>query len=80
MIYYILLPGDTEADCLNETNILGEDNGLGTFYPSSGFRALKKMIEVAPHILKDVKIKTSSNQTLTVEEFLDDISKLKIKN
>ena len=44
MQYFILLPGDTEADCIKETNILGESS-FNTFYGAKGLTALMKMIE-----------------------------------
>ena len=43
MTYYLLLEGDTEEDALYDTNILGEES-FGTFYPSTGFIMLNKMI------------------------------------
>jgi hypothetical protein len=79
MIYYILLPGDTEADTQYSTNILGEDSGFGTFWAESGFFALTKMVELAHEQLDQVKIKDSSNKNYTIEQFLSVLKGLKIK-
>ena len=79
MIYYILLPGDTEADTQYSTNILGEDSGFGTFWVESGFFALIKMVELAHEQLDQVSIKDSSNKNYTIEQFLSVLKGLKIK-
>ena len=40
MRYYILYPGNTEADTVNDINQLGDDNGFGVFWASKGFNIL----------------------------------------
>ena len=77
MQYFILLPGDTEADCIKDTNILGESS-FKTFYGGRGLTALMKMIEQYPEVLEDVVIKTDTGKTLTIEEFLTVIQPLTI--
>jgi hypothetical protein len=78
MQYYILLPGDTEKDAMLDTNLLGESS-FGTFYAGMGLKALMKMVDRKPEMLKDVTIKTDTNQTLSVEGFLTQIQNLKVK-
>ena len=78
MQYYILLPGDTEKDAMLDTNLLGESS-FGTFYAGMGLKALMKMVDRKPEMLKDVTIKTDTNQTLSVEGFLTQIHNLKVK-
>ena len=77
MQYFILLPGDTEADCVKETNILGECS-FNTFYGAKGLTALMKMIEQYPEVLEDVVIKTDTGKSLTIEEFLSTLQNLKV--
>ena len=77
MQYYIMLPGDTEADCINETNLLG-DSSFGTFYSGTGMKVLMRIVDKRPKLLTEVTIKTDTNKTLSVEEFLKDIEGLKI--
>jgi hypothetical protein len=77
MQYFILLPGDTEADCVKETNILGESS-FNTFYGAKGLTALMKMIEQYPEVLEDVTIKTDTGKSLTIEEFLSTLQNLKV--
>ena len=78
MQYYILLPGDTEKDAMLDPNLLGESS-FGTFYAGMGLKALMKMVDRKPEMLKDVTIKTDTNQTLSVEGFLTQIQNLKVK-
>ena len=80
MQYYILMPGDIEQDTLKDTNTLGDDSGFGVFWTNSGFRALQHLINNKPDMLPLVKIVDERNKHYTVEQFLDKISKLKIKN
>ena len=77
MQYFILMPGDSEKDCINDSNLLGESS-FNTFYSGQGLRALMKIVNTRPELLTQVTIKTDQNQTLSVEEFLTDIQKLKV--
>jgi len=79
MMYFILLPGDTDEDAAYSTNILGEDTGFGTFWAEDGFFALIKMVELAHEQLEQVKIKDSANKSYTIEQFLSVLKGLKIK-
>lgn len=77
MQYYILLPGDTEKDAMLDTNLLGESS-FNKFYAGLGLKALMTMVDRNPDLLKNVTIKTDTNQTLSVEEFLTQIQSLKV--
>jgi hypothetical protein len=79
MNYYILDPGDTSDDVIKDTNQLGEDNGFGVFWAGSGYRILSKLINEQHDIVKHFSIMTDRGKHITVEEFLDKISKLKIR-
>lgn len=77
MQYFILLPGDTEKDCIKDTNLLGESS-FNTFYAGRGLTALMKMVDRSPELLPDLTIKTDQGKSLSVEQFLTDIQKLKV--
>ena len=77
MQYFIMLPGDTEKDCVKDTNLLGESS-FKTFYAGLGLKALMKMVDRSPELLTSVTIKTDTGKTLTVEQFLTDIQPLKV--
>ena len=77
MQYFILLPGDTEKDCVKDTNLIGESS-FNTFYAGLGLTALMKMVDRSPELLPSVTIKTDQGKSLSVEEFLTAIQKLKV--
>jgi hypothetical protein len=77
MQYFILLPGDTEKDCVKDTNLIGESS-FNTFYAGLGLTALMKMVDKSPELLPSVTIKTDQGKSLSVEEFLTAIQKLKV--
>ena len=79
MMYFILLPGDTNDSTQYSTNILGENTGFGTFWAEDGFFALIKMVELGTDQLEHVQIKDSSNKSYTIEQFLGILKGLKIK-
>ena len=79
MMYYILLPGDSNDDMEYSTNVLGEETGFGTFWAEDGFFALIKMVELGHEQLELVKIKDSFNNSYTIEQFLNVLKGLKIK-
>ena len=91
MQYYILMQGEPVENCMNETNLLGEDNGFGVFWAGSGLEALMNIwirmvgqqmkLNKHPEYLvgKAVDIITDKGQYLTVEEFLKSIEKLKVR-
>jgi hypothetical protein len=78
MQYFILLPGDAEQDCINDTNLLGEVS-FNTFYAGAGLKALMKMVDKQPEMLAHIRIKSDRNENLSVEEFLTRIQSLKVR-
>ena len=78
MQYFIMLPGDTEKDCIKDTNLLGEAS-FNTFYAGLGLKALMKMVDKQPERLEHIRIKTDRNENLSVEEFLTRMQPLKVK-
>ena len=79
MRYYILYPGDTTESVINDINQLGEDNGFGVFWASTGFKILEKAVNENNVYVEQFTIITDRNKTISVEEFLDKISKLKVR-
>ena len=79
MNYYILYPDDTMDDVIKDTNQLGEDNGFGVFWASTGFRILQKLINEQHDIINHLSIVTDRGKYITIEQFLDKISKLKVR-
>jgi hypothetical protein len=78
MRYFILLPGDSPDAVDFESNLLGEDS-FATFWAGDGLKVLMKLVDQQPELLPQVTIKTDKNETLTIEEFLTRIQKLKIR-
>ena len=79
MIYYILYPGNTEADTVNDTNQLGDDNGFGVFWARKGFNILLNAVEQNHEVLGHLIIKDEQGKNYSIEEFLDKITKLKVR-
>ena len=79
MRYYILYPGDTKESVINDINQLGEDNGFGVFWANTGFKILDKAVNQDNAVVEQFKIITDQGKSISVEKFLDKISKLKIR-
>lgn len=79
MKYYIMYPKSTQDDLIKDDHQLGDDNGFGVFWAADGFRIFKKIIDENHDIINYIKIVTERGKYLTVEEFLDAISKLKVR-
>ena len=77
MQYFILLSGDSEKDCFQETNLLGETS-RSAFYAGTGFKVLNTILNKHPDIVSDIRIIADTGRKHTIEEFLDIISTLKI--
>jgi len=78
MQYFLMMPGDTEETATYESNLLGESS-FKVFWSGQGLKTLMKMVEGEPEMLEHVTIKTDTNKTLTVTEFLDDIKGLQVR-
>ena len=77
MMYYILLPDDTEDGVQYSTNVLGESS-FKNFWAEQGFEILERLVNKYPDTLNEVKIKDEKSKDYTVEEFLDIIEKLNL--
>ncbi len=77
MMYYILLPDDTEEGVQYSTNVLGESS-FKNFWAEQGFEILERLVNKYPDTLNEVKIKDEKSKEYTVEEFLKNIQKLNI--
>ena len=66
MTYYLLLDNDSEKDVIYETNVLGEES-FETFYPSTGFMILQKILNDKPEIVNNIKILDEKKNPYTIE-------------
>tara|TARA_R110000851_G_scaffold298260_1_gene453745 strand:+ start:3430 stop:3672 length:243 start_codon:yes stop_codon:yes gene_type:complete len=78
MVYYILYPGDTEEDLINDINQLGEQS-FKVFWASTGFNMLQNAIKKNLDIIEHFIIKDDKGNLYSIEEFLDKIKKLQIR-
>ena len=79
MTYYLLLEGDTEKDAYYDSNVLGEES-FGMFYTGQGMLALNNIVNKKPELLETIKILDETKKSYTLTEFMDILSKLKIKS
>ena len=79
MTYYLLLEGDTEKDAYYDSNVLGEES-FGMFYTGQGMLALTNIVNKKPELLETIKILDETKKWYTLTEFMDILSKLKIKS
>ena len=79
MTYYLLLEGDTEKDAYYDSNVLGEES-FGMFYTGQGMLALTNIVNKKPELLETIKILDETKKSYTITEFMDILSKLKIKS
>ena len=77
MMYYILLPDDTEDGVQYSTNVLGESS-FKNFWAEQGFEILERLVNKYPDTLNEVKIKDEKSKEYTVEEVLKNIQKLNL--
>ena len=71
---YFLIHKDQPSEYL----LIGTDS-LGSFWPGQGLQALMNIVEKTPEHLTSVEIKTSSNEVISITEFLDRIKKLRVR-
>jgi hypothetical protein len=79
MRYYILYPGNTEADTINDINQLGDDNGFGVFWAGGGLDLLMSAVDQQHDILSHFVIIDERGTGYSIEEFLDKIKSLKVR-
>jgi hypothetical protein len=78
MRYYILYPGNTEADTVNSINQLG-DASFKTFWAQRGLNILMNAVEQQHADLNHFIIKDEKGKDYSIEDFLDKIKKLKVR-
>jgi hypothetical protein len=78
--YYIFLPEDDLEDVEYDEHLLGEIDCNNTFWTGTGIRILMNITKQHPELIESVIIKDQNNKTITVEQFMKTIEKLKIKN
>ena len=71
---YFLIHKDQPADYL----LIGTKS-FDSFWPDQGLQALMNIVERSPDQLTAVEIKTTSNEVISVAEFLDRIKKLRVR-
>ena len=62
----------------NEYLLIGTKS-FDSFWPDQGLQALMNIVEKTPKKFTEVEIKTSSNEIITISEFLDKIKKLRVR-
>ena len=72
---YFLIHKDQPADYL----LIGTKS-FDSFWPDQGLQALMNVVERTPDKLVDIEIKTSTNEVLSIVEFLDRIKKLRVRS
>ncbi len=77
MMYYILLPDDTDEGVQYSTNVLGESS-FKNFWAEQGFGIFERLVNKYPDTLDEIKIKDEKSKEYTVEEFLNIIEKLNL--
>jgi len=77
MMYYILLPDDTEQGVQYSTNVLGESS-FKNFWAEQGYEILERLVNKYPDTIEEIKIKDEKNKNYTPSEFLDVVEKLNI--
>ena len=77
MQYYLLAPGDTEQDAINEANSLGEAS-FGNFWGGAALQVLMGIVEAEPEVLEILKIVNEKGRAMSIAEFLEEIQPLKI--
>ena len=78
MTYYLLLEGDSEKDVYFDSNVLGEES-FGKFYPEKGFGALMNIKDRNLKLLEMVTVKKETGEVISLDQFIDIISTLKIQ-
>ena len=74
MTYYLLMEDDTEDSALQ----IGEES-FGTFYSDDNFSTLVNIVEHKKEMVKKTKVINERGDTYTVAEFLDLLTRLKVR-
>tara|TARA_R110000868_G_scaffold268036_1_gene527271 strand:+ start:116 stop:334 length:219 start_codon:yes stop_codon:yes gene_type:complete len=71
------MPGDKETE-LSDANLLG-DASFDNFWSGQGLKVLMRLVDKQPEMLPSVVIKTDTNKSITIDEFLTSLNGLKIR-
>ena len=74
MLTYYITYGESGG-----TMELGTDNGFGVFWTDQGMRVLMNIVDKHPERLDEMTIRTQTNESISVSEFLDRIKNLKVR-
>ncbi len=74
MDYYLIFKNQPDGQLL-----IGTDNSFGVFWADQGFEALTNLISKSPSYLEDIEIRNSNNKVESIPDFLEKISKLKLR-
>jgi len=79
MRYYIKEKGErlTQEQTASDNRIVGEDNGLGTFYTHGGWTRFCNIAKKAPDLLEHIEIINDKQEVFDAHEFLDKVTKFK---
>ena len=78
MQYFILPSGYEQHDLMNENYLLGEQS-FKVFWAGTGFERFRRIIKESPDVLEHVVIISDTGIYYSVEEFLDEIKNLQIR-
>ena len=78
MTYYVLHKDEPRENAMFDCNQLGESS-FDSFYPAQGLSGLMNIVEKSPETLLDIQIIKENGNDITVEQFLTEISKLKVR-
>ena len=78
MQFFILPPGYKQHDLMNENYLLGEQS-FKVFWAGTGFERLQRIIKESPDDLEHIVIASDTGIYYSVEEFLDEIKNLQIR-
>ena len=78
MQFFILPTGFKQHDLMNENHLLGEQS-FKVFWAGTGFERFRRIIKEAPDVLEHIEIMDDKGNFYTVEEFLDEIKNLQIR-
>jgi hypothetical protein len=74
-----MFPDDKENEATFESNLLGESS-FKNFWGGAGLKKLMWMVDKTPELLPLVKIKDDKGKSYEVLDFLESISKLKVRS
>lgn len=73
MVFYILLPDETESDTIRDDRKLGEVTWKGKFKKDEGFKLLSQLVNAGSPLIVGEKIRIidSTSKKYSIEQFMD---------